>query len=66
MADPLDEAAEVTEMLLQKALNTRAAVPEKTGFCLTCEEPTPGAFCSPECREDHERQEKLKAIRGQR
>ncbi len=65
MADPLDEAAEVTEMLLQKALNVKAVVPEKTGFCLTCEEPTPGAFCSAECREDYERLDKLKAIRGQ-
>jgi hypothetical protein len=64
MADPLDEAAEVTEMLLQRALNTKAAVPEKTGFCLTCEEPTPGAFCSTECREIYEREQKLKAIRG--
>jgi hypothetical protein len=65
MSDPLDEAAEVTEMLLQKALNTKAHVPEKTGFCLACEEPTPGAFCSAECREFYEREQKLKAIRGQ-
>lgn len=65
MADPLDEAAEVTEMLLQKALANKAAVPEKTGFCLTCEEPTPGAFCSKECRDDYEHAIKMKAIRGQ-
>jgi hypothetical protein len=46
MSDPLDEAAAVTEMLLAKSLSMRNKVPEKTGFCLACEEPTEGAFCS--------------------
>jgi hypothetical protein len=64
MSDPLEEAAAVTEMLLAEGLRKRAKVPEKTGFCLACEEPTEGAFCSKECREDHERLEKLRAIRG--
>jgi hypothetical protein len=64
MSDPLDEAAAVTEMLLAKSLSMRNKVPEKTGACLACEEPTEGAFCSKECREDYERMEKIKAIRG--
>jgi hypothetical protein len=64
MSDPLDEAAAVTEMLLAEGLRKRAKVPEKVGFCLACEEPTEGAFCSRECREDYERLERLKAIRG--
>ena len=64
MSDPLEEAAAVTEMLLAESLRIRARVPEKTGFCLACEEPTEGAFCSGECREDYERLERLKAIRG--
>jgi hypothetical protein len=64
MSDPLDEAAAVTEMLLAEGLRKRNKVPEKTGFCLTCDEPTQGAFCSTECREDYERIEKLNAIRG--
>ena len=64
MRDPIDEAAAVTEMLLAESLRKRNAVPEKTGFCLACEEPTEGAFCSKECREDYERLERLKAIRG--
>ncbi len=64
MSDPLDEAAAVTEMLLAKSLSMRNKVPEKTGFCLACEEPTGGAFCSTECREDYERLERLKTIRG--
>ena len=64
MSDPLEEAAAVTEMLLAEGLRKRAKVPEKTGFCLACEEPTDGAFCSRECREDFERLERLKAIKG--
>lgn len=66
MSDPLEAAAAVTELLLQQGLRNRAAVPAKTGFCLACEEPTPGAFCSKECREDHERAERLNAIRGKK
>lgn len=64
MSDPLDDAAKTTELLFQEALRNRAKVPEKTGFCLACDEPTPGAFCSGECREDYERISRLKAIRG--
>lgn len=64
MSDPLEEAAAITEMLLAESLRIRAKVPEKTGFCLACEEPTEGAFCSKDCREDYERMERLKAISG--
>lgn len=64
MADEMEDAEKVTELLLQEALKKRAKVPTKTGFCLVCEEPTVGTFCSPECREDYERLVKLKAIRG--
>jgi hypothetical protein len=64
MADPLEEAAEATERWMNESLARRAKVPEKTGFCLECEEPTEGAFCSPECREDYERRAKVKAISG--
>lgn len=66
MSDPLDEAARVTEMLFQQALRNRAKVPEKTGFCLGCSEPALGAFCSGDCRQDYERLEKIKAIRGKK
>jgi len=64
MSDPLEEASAVSEMLLAESLRKRNQVPEKTGFCLACEEPTGGAFCSPDCREDYERVERLRAIRG--
>ena len=66
MSDPLEEAAAVTEMLLAESLRMRAKVPEKTGLCFTCEEPTAGAFCSTDCREDYERIEKINAIRGRK
>lgn len=65
MSDPLETAAQVTEMLLAQSLSFRAPVPAKTGQCLACAEPTVGAFCSPECREDHERLQKIRAIKGQ-
>ena len=66
MSDPLDEAAKVTEMLFQEALRNRPKVPENTGFCLACDEPTGGAFCSGECRQDYERITKINAIRGKK
>lgn len=57
-----DEA--LAELLLQQEINKKKPVPEKTGFCLNCEEPTSGAFCSKECREDYEKMEHLKKVRG--
>lgn len=66
MNDPLEEAENITEMLLQEALRNRPKVPENTGFCMECEEPTLGAFCSKECREDHEKIARLKAINGKK
>ena len=64
MSDFLEEAAEVTEMMLQESLRKRHAVPLKTGSCLFCDEVTQGAFCSTECRQDWETEDKLKKIRG--
>lgn len=66
MADLIDDAAEASEMILQDALRARAKVPEKTGFCLACDEPTEGAFCCPECREDYEKRTRMNAIKGNR
>lgn len=64
MSDFLEDAANTTEILFQEALRNRAKVPDNTGFCLECNEPTRGAFCSKECREDYEKMQRLKAIRG--
>lgn len=66
MSDPLDEADRFTHLFVQEALSKKLTVPEKTGLCLACEEPTPGAFCSGECREDYERLAKINAIRGKK
>ena len=66
MSDPLDEAERFTELFLKEGLANRAKVPENTGICLAlhCGEPTEGAFCSTECREDYEKMERLNKIRG--
>jgi len=66
MSDPLDEAERFTNLFVQEGLSKRAKVPENTGFCLECGEPTAGAFCSKECREDYEKMERLKAINGKK
>ena len=64
MSDPLDQAEHTTNLFLEAALRVKAKIPENTGFCLTCDEPTTGAFCSKECREHHEHVEKMKKIQG--
>ena len=66
MSDPLEDASAITEMMLQESLAKRKNVPEKTGFCLECEEPTEGAFCSKECREGHELRQRINTIKGKR
>lgn len=66
MSDPLEEASAITEMMLQESLSKRKKVPAKTGYCLECEEPTEGAFCSKECREDNEHRQRIDAIKGKK
>lgn len=58
-----DSSVEV-EAYINQLRQNRLEVPEKTGKCLECEEPTQGAFCSADCRDEYERMEKLKTIRG--
>lgn len=64
MSDILDHADSVADMLLRESLSKKIKVPELTGFCLSCDEPTTGAFCSKECREDYERIERANNIKG--
>jgi hypothetical protein len=66
MSDWIDESQELQEVQLAEALAKRQKVPEKTGFCLSCEEPTAGAFCSTDCREYYDKIERLNAIRGKK
>ncbi|MDU5828518.1 MAG: hypothetical protein E6Z60_16585 [Mixta calida] len=56
-ADPIDEAAEREQQLIEIALANRPA-PQMTynGECHWCNESIDkGHFCSDECRTDHER-----------
>ncbi|MCX3308009.1 hypothetical protein ORN12_03150 [Pantoea vagans] len=65
MSDELDQAAELEELERNIALANRR-LPEMTftGACYYCEEAVQeGCFCSPECREDHERIERAKQHR---
>lgn len=64
MSDWIDESQELQEAQLADALAKRAKVPVKTGFCLACEEPTDGAFCSTDCRDYYAKVQKLNAIKG--
>jgi len=63
--DPIDEAAELEQQLIEIALANRKN-PEMTftGACYYCEDAvTAGCFCSAECREDFERIERAKQHR---
>ncbi len=66
MSDWIDEAHELQEAQLAQALAKRAKVPTKTGFCLACEEPTEGAFCSADCRDHYDKVQRMNAIKGKK
>lgn len=53
--DEVDIANENAENLLRLQLSARKPVPEQTGLCLNCDEPTAGRFCDVDCRHDFER-----------
>ena len=59
MADFADDAAEVTEMNLQVALQNARWLARQhpfTGLCWQCDEPLQvGAFCDADCRDDYQR-----------
>ncbi|PXW19042.1 hypothetical protein [Pantoea sp. JKS000250] len=63
--DPIDEAAEREQQMIEIALaNRRHPEMSFTDTCYYCEEAvTAGCFCSTECREDHERVEHAKQHR---
>ena len=67
MTDIFDDAS-ITEQLHRdlatKAIRARKKSPF-TGYCLCCNEQiTEGRFCSPECRDDWELEQKIKNIAG--
>ena len=64
--DEADIAAAQEEKQREAALSHRKPVPERTGFCLNCNEPSQGAFCNAGCREDYERIERAAKRNGLR
>ena len=65
MADIIDDAQEAMEAAEElRRATAKPFVPVRTGFCIECEVPTEFTFCSPECRDDNEKRERIKAING--
>lgn len=64
--DEADRASAQEEKQLEASLSHRKPVPERTGFCLNCDEPSQGAFCNSACREDYERIERAQKRNGLR
>lgn len=68
--DLCDSASQYEAVFFKSALANQqlaaAATNEETGFCLYCGEPLdhPGKFCSKECRDDYEHEQKVKRISG--
>ncbi|MBS6035862.1 MAG: hypothetical protein KIB40_22490 [Pantoea sp.] len=64
-ADPIDEAAEREQQMIEVALaNRRHPEMTFTGACYNCEESVDkGFFCCPECCEDYQRIERAKQHR---
>lgn len=63
MADEIDKANDLAEMersqAVRDALKKRG--PAYVGRCHNCDDPIDtGAFCSPECRGDYEKRERMK------
>jgi hypothetical protein len=66
MADDVDRATANAELALEAALQHRKPTLPSTGYCYYCSDDVHvGArFCSPECRDDYEREETLRARNG--
>jgi hypothetical protein len=65
MADIIDDAQEAMEAAEElRRATAKEFVPIRTGFCIECEEPTEFTFCCVDCRDSHEKREKMKSING--
>ena len=63
MADDIDKANELADLHLQAALEAAKVTGNEklTGKCQNdCGEPTRGAFCSAECRQDYNARMRMK------
>jgi hypothetical protein len=65
MADFADQAQNVTELHINKAIKDReTATLPFSGVCIACQEPvTDRRYCDSFCREDHEQSMKERFIR---
>jgi hypothetical protein len=62
MADEADLAVENEATILALQLTVRKPVPPFTGRCLNCDaEIAVGRYCDGECREEHEKRERIYA-----
>lgn len=70
MTDAIDQGCEFEEQDRARALAAQAAKlkMEPVGFCYYCDEPifNGGCFCDGDCRDDYERVEAMKKMKGER
>ena len=62
IVDDAQEAMEIAEQLRQQT--AKQFKPVRTGSCIECDEPTEFTFCSVDCRDSHERRERIRTITG--
>lgn len=68
MSDEADRANEINELVLAKQVAHREPVLPAIGVCHYCGEPVPGSakFCDKDCRDDHEREQRLLRLNGRK
>lgn len=70
--DFCDSSSQYEEIYLKSALDQHKqsinAVEKDTGYCLYCGEKLdhPGKFCSKDCRDDYEHEQRVKQISGRK
>lgn len=62
--DDIDRANDQAEQMLEFQKRARRPVLQPVGRCHYCDDLRMGVFCSAECREDYEKEERARAIRG--
>lgn len=64
MADIIDAANDLTDLITQNAIDNRAAPLTFTGKCLNCgEDINSGNYCDKDCREDYEKIKRAQQLR---
>lgn len=65
--DFIDQTLEREAMLLEAQCAVRKPVQKATGFCFNCDAPVPNnaCYCDKDCREDHEKEQRLRSLHPQ-